>query len=264
MTICRVPGHWEEQVLPGDAWRRGDSVWDLDAILDVLGALSSGSVGEQWALELAERIVPRDCLMEIGFVHIDSRGALLRPAPTAGGSDLLLWTITRVWSDTDSHHDLSDGRALLRVRNQGSGGLGHMCVPVGLVGDVRAVLACAITAGSRGEVIRLASRLTLLTSFLSCQAQARGTETGGTSDREPAAEGPTPGYLTARQMRILQGMAEGLTNRQIAARICFSESTVRLESMAIYRHFGVHSRTRAVALARESGVLQQEALSASV
>lgn len=67
--------------------------------------------------------------------------------------------------------------------------------------------------------------------------------------------------ISPRQLAILQGMAEGLTNRQIAARICFSESTVRLESMAIYRHFGVHSRSQAVAAALASGVLKERPLS---
>jgi LuxR family maltose regulon positive regulatory protein len=67
--------------------------------------------------------------------------------------------------------------------------------------------------------------------------------------------------LTRRQRDILEGMAEGLTNRQIAARICFSESTVRLESMTIYRYFGVHSRMEAVAAARLEGILDKGHLS---
>lgn len=61
--------------------------------------------------------------------------------------------------------------------------------------------------------------------------------------------------LHERQLRILELMAEGLTNTQIAARIGFSESTVRMESLAIYRFFDVHDRHDAVIVARNSGYL---------
>ncbi len=61
--------------------------------------------------------------------------------------------------------------------------------------------------------------------------------------------------LTPRQSVILRAMARGLTNGQIAQLIRFSESTVRLESMCIYRHFDVHSRSEAVAAARDAGEL---------
>jgi DNA-binding NarL/FixJ family response regulator len=61
------------------------------------------------------------------------------------------------------------------------------------------------------------------------------------------------GVLTARQGEILEAMAGGLTNREIAKLIRFSESTVRVESLIIYRHFGVHSRGEAVEAAREAG-----------
>jgi len=56
---------------------------------------------------------------------------------------------------------------------------------------------------------------------------------------------------------ILRAMAKGLTSRQIASRINFSESTVRMESMAIYRAYGVHSRVDAVAAARAAGHLDE-------
>jgi DNA-binding NarL/FixJ family response regulator len=48
-----------------------------------------------------------------------------------------------------------------------------------------------------------------------------------------------------------------MTNREIAARICFSESTVRLESMAIHRILGVRSRGQAVAAARQAGLFSE-------
>jgi DNA-binding CsgD family transcriptional regulator len=61
--------------------------------------------------------------------------------------------------------------------------------------------------------------------------------------------------LTARQFRILQMMAEGMTNLKISNRIGFSESTVRQETMAVYRHFGVHDRREAVRVAASRGLI---------
>ena len=66
---------------------------------------------------------------------------------------------------------------------------------------------------------------------------------------------PAPGNLSDRQLRILGLMAKGLTNSQISKRVGFSESTVRQETMAIYRYFGVGGRREAVRLAGMRGML---------
>ena len=70
-----------------------------------------------------------------------------------------------------------------------------------------------------------------------------------------AARRPAPGVLSDRQLRILGLMAKGLTNSQISKRVGFSESTVRQETMAIYRFFGVGGRREAVRLAGMRGML---------
>jgi DNA-binding CsgD family transcriptional regulator len=80
----------------------------------------------------------------------------------------------------------------------------------------------------------------------------------GASAEESSAQPlrrPAPGSLTDRQLRILGLMAKGLTNSQISKRVGFSESTVRQETMAIYRYFGVGGRREAVRLAGMRGML---------
>ena len=71
--------------------------------------------------------------------------------------------------------------------------------------------------------------------------------------------GPAPqrdsAQLTQRQLRVLRLLEDGLTLHQIAGRIGFSESTVRMESLAIYRALGVHDRASAVAAAHDLGIL---------
>ena len=66
-----------------------------------------------------------------------------------------------------------------------------------------------------------------------------------------------PSVLTDRQAQILVLMAKGLTNSQIAKRVGFSESTVRQETMVIYRFFGVGGRREAVRLASLRGFLDE-------
>ena len=70
--------------------------------------------------------------------------------------------------------------------------------------------------------------------------------------QEPEAE------LTPRQLRILHLLAEDRTNPQIAARIGFSDSTVRQETMAIYRFLGAEGRRDAVHIAGLRGLLSEE------
>lgn len=69
-------------------------------------------------------------------------------------------------------------------------------------------------------------------------------------------EGGEIGQLTNRQLEIIGHMAEGLTNAEIGLKILMSESTVRQETIRIYRALGVNSRQLAVAKARAIGLLQ--------
>ena len=50
--------------------------------------------------------------------------------------------------------------------------------------------------------------------------------------------------LTSREEEVTVLVAEGLTNRQIAARLVISESTVETHLARIYKKLGLHSRTR--------------------
>jgi DNA-binding NarL/FixJ family response regulator len=147
---------------------------------------------------------------------------------------------------------LRKGRTIVRVRVQGNEALAYLCIPLRSDGGVQSIVAGSMTASSREQALRMAARLTVLSSLVpvSDDLQSQGTD--------GLAWGMAPTIsLTARQVEILRWMSEGMTNRQIAARICFSESTVRLESMAIYRLLGVRSRGQAVAAARQSGLLSE-------
>lgn len=64
--------------------------------------------------------------------------------------------------------------------------------------------------------------------------------------------------LTVRQRAVLNFMARGWTNERIAQAISFSHSTVRHDTMAIYRFFGVSNRHEAVEAARYAGFIKDQ------
>lgn len=59
--------------------------------------------------------------------------------------------------------------------------------------------------------------------------------------------------LTARETEVLQQIAQGFDNAQIAARLALSEKTVRNHITSIFAKLEVESRAQAIVLARESG-----------
>jgi LuxR family maltose regulon positive regulatory protein len=61
--------------------------------------------------------------------------------------------------------------------------------------------------------------------------------------------------LSEREMEVLQFLAAGLTNREIAQKLFLTVGTVKWHAHNIYGKLGVHSRTRAVARARELNLL---------
>jgi LuxR family maltose regulon positive regulatory protein len=61
--------------------------------------------------------------------------------------------------------------------------------------------------------------------------------------------------LSERELEVLQLIAEGLTNQEIASRLFLSLNTVKVHTRNIYGKLGAHSRTQAVARARALGVL---------
>lgn len=69
-----------------------------------------------------------------------------------------------------------------------------------------------------------------------------------------APAGP-PGGLTAREWEILGAVAEGLSNRQVAARFVISEKTVARHLANVFAKLGVTSRTAAAAWAHQEGAV---------
>lgn len=61
--------------------------------------------------------------------------------------------------------------------------------------------------------------------------------------------------LSPREMEVLELMASGMTNKQIAAQLIVSPGTVKAHTAAIYRKLNAANRTESVARARQLGLL---------
>ena len=61
--------------------------------------------------------------------------------------------------------------------------------------------------------------------------------------------------FSARQLQILQGFVEGKTNHELAEDLGFSVSTIRHETMEIYRSLGASDRKEAAKIAQEKSIL---------
>ena len=74
----------------------------------------------------------------------------------------------------------------------------------------------------------------------------------------PKADAPLASLiepLSERELEVLQLIAEGLTNLEVADRLYLSLNTIKAHTRNIYGKLDAHSRTQAVARARALGVL---------
>jgi DNA-binding CsgD family transcriptional regulator len=61
--------------------------------------------------------------------------------------------------------------------------------------------------------------------------------------------------ITPREMEILEAMAAGLSNREIAERLFVSENTVKTHANRLFTKLSARRRTQAVQLAKEAGLI---------
>jgi LuxR family maltose regulon positive regulatory protein len=85
---------------------------------------------------------------------------------------------------------------------------------------------------------------TLLSAFSA--KTAIGSQAGSQGLIEP---------LSDREIEVLQHIAEGLTNQEIASHLYLSLNTIKVHTRNIYSKLGVKSRTQAVARAQELGII---------
>ncbi|GGF15735.1 response regulator transcription factor [Williamsia phyllosphaerae] len=123
----------------------------------------------------------------------------------------------------------------------------------------------ALDAGARGYLTKDANRHELAAAIRSAAAGQsvldravqrrllRGAR-GGTDQATAPAGGPGPDSLTAREREVLTHMADGSTNREIAAALFVSESTVKTHINNVFAKLALRDRGQAIAFAHRHGL----------
>lgn len=128
-----------------------------------------------------------------------------------------------------------------------------------LVADV-GMAAEAWSAGARGVLDRecsaelMAAAVAALCAGLSIFRQGSGAGTRPAQPAQAPSLRPVES-LTPREMEVLRGMADGLSNKLIARQLAISEHTVKFHINSILGKLDAQSRTDAVVRATRAGLL---------
>jgi DNA-binding NarL/FixJ family response regulator len=136
----------------------------------------------------------------------------------------------------------------------------------GTVGDARAAGARALLSRSTDSSQIAAAASAIMQGLLVFDphllpAGDIGAPPGGGGHRERGQDASEQANLSqveplsARELDVLRGLAEGLSNKQIARALSISEHTVKFHINAILGKLGAQSRTEAVVRATRAGLI---------
>lgn len=189
-------------------------ILDVEEDISVVGDVVDGAEAIAQVAELAPDVV----LMDIRMPRMDGLAATRRITEGSGAKVVVLTTF-----DLDEHvyAALAAGASGFLLKDVPASQLVH-AIRVAHAGD--ALLAPSVTR-------RLISRF--------AQGQPRPD---------------LPVDLTARETEVLQLMAEGLSNAEIAQRLFVGDATVKTHVARVLAKLGVRDRVQAVVLAHRSGL----------
>lgn len=120
--------------------------------------------------------------------------------------------------------------------------------------DTQAGIVAALEAGALGYLLKDAPEERLREAVV---ATAAGRRTLAPEVAAALAERVTRPWeaLSAREIELLQALASGAPNRELAAQLFISEATVKTHLIHIYQKLGVDNRTAAVTVAREQRLI---------
>ena len=167
------------------------------------------------AVELVERLAPDLTLIDLRMPVLDGVAATAEIVARDTGARVLILTTYETDADIE--------------RAVEAGAVGYL-----LKDTTREQLVDAIHAAARGETVlapRVAQRLV-----------ARMRQ-------------PAPAALTAREVDVLNAVADGLSNIDIGRRLVIAEATVKTHLLRIFAKLDVSDRTHAVVIALERGLI---------
>jgi DNA-binding NarL/FixJ family response regulator len=122
------------------------------------------------------------------------------------------------------------------------------------------LLVSAVRAVHRGDsLVDPASTRVLLERCVELERQLGGSADGQPAPAPAATAGRWAGLLaqlSERERDVLVWMARGLSNRDLAAKLFVSETTVKTHVSSVLSKLGLSSRVQAVVVAYEAGVVR--------
>jgi len=120
-------------------------------------------------------------------------------------------------------------------------------------------ILAAVRAGAQGYLLKGAPREELFNAVRVVHAGGSLLQPVVTSKllRQMSDPGPPAAEsLTPRELEVLQLLAQGLQNKEIAAELVISERTVKFHVSSIMGKLGAGNRTEAVTLAAQQGLIE--------
>jgi DNA-binding NarL/FixJ family response regulator len=190
--------------------------------------VAAASDGEE-AVRLAARHRPDVVLMDLRMPELDGVEATRRIRAELPDTEVVVLT---------TH---ADEASILEALSAGA--RGYLTKDAGIAEISRAVLAAA-------------NHLTLLDPVVHSRLLAAAS--GGAAARASASAPPPakalPDDLTPREAEVLRLIAQGLSNREIAASLVVSEATVKTHINHVLRKIGARDRAQAVHYAYTHGL----------
>jgi DNA-binding CsgD family transcriptional regulator len=228
--------------------QQGISAEEVEVILDAM--LKSDN-----ASEFCRSIVHADFTgsnaQGCQLYFLDNKSRLTVVAGYGLGFDALQPGETEVsaWDDNPISRCIREKQYLFEATS--ADGKSLICVP--LMKDQLPVGALCIVVDAKVKQLPFGETLIPIISKLGAYILATmASKPGNKGEVDPNANGED---LTNRQVQILELMAEGLVNVEIAGQMLLSESTIRQETVRIYRALGVPNRAEAAKKARALGII---------
>lgn len=122
--------------------------------------------------------------------------------------------------------------------------------------DSEADIVAAVEAGASGYLLKDAPPEELVAAVLSAAAGRSALAPAVASRLIDRMRTPTTA-LSSREVEVVQLVAAGLSNEQIARRLFISQATVKSHLVHVFTKLDVDSRTAAVAVAAERGLIRR-------
>jgi DNA-binding NarL/FixJ family response regulator len=120
---------------------------------------------------------------------------------------------------------------------------------------LRSSLAAALRASEEFEVVGVAASSAGVPPSADIVLFARGGDISANTRQHTSGEAAVGTVLSNREREILALLADGLVNKQIAARLGISTNTVKTHLELLFDKLGVTTRAEAVATGVKRGLL---------